>query len=520
MVRRFAFTPVQQFLRRWGGRREAGRLDGGIRQTVWRFASRAPDLGTGGFMKSSAVGTGVEDGLIDAPGAPTAPLPLPGRRGLRDIIRGLAAYWRDPFQFFVDLRSEAGDITRLWNPRFPLVVVYHPEMVEHILVRNARNYTKDFYLRQWKEVFGEGLLTAEGEHWKKERRLLQPTFNKDRIEAYSARMRVLARETFGRWHSGETRDVSGEMMGLTLRIVVDTLFGRQVDSGVVDRVARAFAVCSRYFTFTGGVIGSYFRRLPLPIRLRYVRAVKEFDAIIGGIIEQRGREGGSRDDMLGMLLDLRDEDGSQMSNQQLRDEIMTMFLAGHETTALTLAYSLWLFAGDRAAQERAALDAGYLKQFILESMRLYPPAWALLREATADDVVGGHQIPARSNVVIPTWAIHRDPRFYPEPLEFRPERWTPEFQKSLPRAAYLPFGFGARMCIGYTFAMSEAQILLAEALRQCRFTRADETRLKFDASITMRPRGPVRLRVARENRSDERRPGAAARRIDDAVEQV
>jgi cytochrome P450 len=426
--------------------------------------------------------------------------PLPGPRGFLPTLRGIIAYDRDPFQFFLDLRAQFGDVMRVWNPGFPLAIVFHPDMVEHVLVKNGRNYTKDAFLRKWKEIFGEGLLTAEGEHWKKERRLMQPTFNRERLETYSAAMQALAAQTYDGWRSGEVRDVSADVMALTLRIVVRTLFGADLEPGVEARVARAFGVCSHYFIYTGQVPGSLMGRFPVPIRLRYVRAVRELDRIIADLVAQRRQRTaaaeGEGDDLLGMLLALRDEDGAAMSDRQLRDEIMTLFLAGHETTALAVVYSLWLFAQRPEAQERAAGgDVAYLKQFMQESLRLYPPAWALMREAAGDDVVGGYHLAAGTNVMIPSWAIHRDPRFYPEPLEFRPERWTPEFAKALPRAAFLPFGYGARMCIGMSFAMSELQILLAEALRRFRFRLVDQGPMRSMGSITMRPKRNVRLAI-------------------------
>jgi cytochrome P450 len=426
----------------------------------------------------------------------TMAAPLPGPRGPVAAVRGISAYGRDPFQFFVDLRESHGDIMRIWNPGFPLAVIYHPEMVEHVLVRNARNYHKDAYLRQWKEVFGEGLLTAEGEHWRRERRLLQPMFARERLDVYAARMRALAADAFDGWKAGEVRAVNRDVMALTLRIVVDTLFGAETDAATEARVAAAFGACSRYFVFTGEPLGSWLSRFPFPVRRRYVRAVRELDDIIGGIIAERRQQPG-RGDLLGLLLEVRDEDGSAMTDEQLRDEIMTMFLAGHETTSLAVTYTLHLFSRHPESQERVrAGDAEHLERFIKESMRLYPPAWTLVREAIGDDTIAGFRVPAGTNLVIPTWAIHRDPRFFPEPLQFSPDRWTAEWTRALPRAAYLPFGAGARMCIGFQFAMSEIQILLSEALSRFRFSPADDAPLEFEASITMRPRNDVRLSLS------------------------
>jgi len=445
-------------------------------------------------------------------------LPLkhpPGPSGFWQKLRNIFAYNHNPFFFFEELRAKYGDFVLNRAMGFDFYIMYNPELIEHVLVRNAKNYIKDPFLTNWKDIFGDGLLTAEGEAWKRERRMTQPAFHRDRMPAYAGMMVQSTLETTKRWRSTGTKTVAinREMMALTLDVVVRTLFGVQMTPGTEKRVAQAFDICGRYFEFTKEPLGYHLSKYPSLPRYRYRKAVTELDAILGDILTERRKLPLDRGDLLGILLATRDEDGSAMSDKQLRDELMTLFLAGHETTALALTYSIYLLCTHPESQRKVAEEIKhafkgkpvnwsgleqltYTKQVVQEALRLYPPAWVLAREASEDDQVHGYPIRKGAHAVVPTWAIHRDARFYEQPSYFKPERWTSEFQKTLPRAAYIPFGFGPRMCIGSMFAMIEAQLVLATIVQNFELTLADPTqKLSLQGSITARPRHNVMVQL-------------------------
>jgi len=445
-------------------------------------------------------------------------------------------YQKDPFGFFVWMRENYGDISRDASSGFPLIQIYSPEAIEQVLVRNAKNYHKDRILKSWDLVFGEGLLVTEGDHWKRDRRVIQPAFSRARLAEYEGLMQRHAERVSGsvKWGSGQSLNVLEEMTELTLRIALDSLFGEEANAEVAKQdmrdVSKALKDLADWFEFSSGAFMALtllLPRFPFPGKIRYERAVTRLDSILNRIIERKRQEfqksGAASKDLLGALISASDLEAGQatvFTDRQVRDHALTFFLAGHETTSLALTYILRLLAlhPDVQNQLRAALQecvsskgatgetanaqrlsqleqCELLDQVIDEAMRLFPPAAVTAREAVGDDLISGYRVPAGTTVVIPTWAIHRDPRYFGQDVEvFRPGRWTPEFRKALPRAVYLPFGFGPRMCIGFAFAIQEMKLILAELLLKHEFSvTSGEQTLRLQSSVTMRPRDPVLL---------------------------
>jgi cytochrome P450 len=416
----------------------------------------------------------------------------------------------NPLEYFTGIAREYGDIAGLRILNFKTIFINHPDLIEEVLVANARMYTKGRVLRANRHVFGEGLLTSEGDFWLRQRRLSQPAFHRERIASYAATMVEYAQRIMDGWRSGEERDVHREMLRLTLQIVGKTLFDADVERDAQE-VGKSLELLLE--------IGANFRRtifvphwLPTPANLRVKREVAQIEKIIYRIIAERRASGRDAGDLLSMLLAAQDEDGSRMTDKQLRDETITLFLAGHETTASTLSWTWWLLAqnpaaeaklheeldtvlGDRAPTLDDLPKLVYAGHVITESLRLYSPAWGLARLAVEDHEIAGYPVTKGMGVTMAQWVVHRDPRWYDEPEEFRPERWENDLLKRLPRFAYFPFGGGPRQCIGNTFALMEATLILATIARKFRLRLAANHPVVPLASITLRPRHGVRVRL-------------------------
>ena len=456
---------------------------------------------------------GATTGKIGAAHVP-APAYRPPGPSPRPVIGNLAEFGRDPLGFLTECAREHGDIAGVRLAGWPAWVISHPDLAEQVFVTHSRSFVKHrFFFRHVDTLFGDGLLTAEGESWLRHRRLAAPAFHHDRIAGYAGEMVALAEETAARWRDRETLDVHHEMMQLTLRIVVRTLFAIEAPRDVAA-LGAAFDVAVKE-------IAARFRRpfripdaVPTPGNIRYRRAVSRLDAFIRGIIAERRTDGADRGDLLSMLIAARDEDGSAMSDRHLRDEAVTLFLAGHETTALALSWTWMLLslhpeADARLAGELRTVLGGrapafadlprlrYTQAVVEESLRLYPPAWVIGRQATAPVTIGGHVLPAGTTVFISPWVLHRDARYFDRPGEFRPERWLDaEARSRLPRYAYIPFGGGPRVCIGNAFAMTEATLLLASLARRFRPTLRDGRAVPPFPTITLRPSEAVWMTLA------------------------
>jgi cytochrome P450 len=396
----------------------------------------------------------------------------------------------------------------------------HPDYVRDVLVTNNARFKKGRALQRAKRLLGEGLLTSEGEFHRRQRRLAQPAFHKQRVAAYGRVMVEYAEGVSARWRDRQELDISEEMMRLTLAVVGKTLFDADVESDA-DEVGAALTEVMNLFGYLMLPFSELLEKLPLPPRRRFLRARARLDAVIYRIIEERRREGRDRGDLLSTLLDAVDEegDGTGMTNEQLRDEVMTIFLAGHETTANALTWAWYLLAQNPEAEGRlhAELDevlAGgrapapedvpalrYTEMVVAETMRLYPPAWTLGRLALEDYEVGGYIIPRGSLVLVSQYVIQRDPRFWPDPERFDPERWTPEAKAARPQFAYFPFGGGPRRCVGEGFAWSEAVLILATLARRWRAHVIPGRAVEARPRITLRPGpGGVPMRI------EERKP--------------
>lgn len=389
----------------------------------------------------------------------------------------LLSFFADPLGTVAGRFARYGDIYHVPDDGRGLYVVRHPEHAREVLVTHAAQYSKAHTaFERLERVLGKGLLTTDGATWQRQRRLVQPSFAQARLRGYAAVMVEEAQRTLAGWRDGETRDLSREMMELTLRVVARTLFGHDA-SGDVGAVARAM----KDFQATVALPDPLPQWFPSPPRRRLQRAVTALDGIIHPMIARR-RAAPAPDgpaDLLQMLLSAVDSegDGGGLSLDEVRDQLVTLFLAGHETTSHALTWTLYLLSQhpDAQATLHRELDAlggraptfddldalPYTEQVIKEAMRLYPPAYMVARRAAEDTEIGGYSVPRGSEVAVWIYMTHRDPRWYPSHASFRPERFAPGEEERLPRFAYLPFGAGPRACIGRSFAMIEARLLLA-----------------------------------------------------------
>jgi cytochrome P450 len=400
-------------------------------------------------------------------------------------LRTLLVYGpgRNPLAFFQDLAKTYGDLAYVRTAGEHLFLVSDPRQVRDIFVTHQHKFMKGRGLDRAKRLLGEGLLTSEGAAHVRQRRLMQPAFHRDRIASYASVMTEYADRLRHGWTDGATVDASQEMNRLALAIVGKTLFDADVESQAKE-VGTALTEVMESFWMMMLPFVDLLERLPIPAIRRSRAARARLDAIIYRMIAERRQAPGDRGDLLSMLLMAQDEEqsGRGMSDQQVRDEAMTIFLAGHETTANALAWTWYLLSQnpdaeramheeiDRVLHGRVPTIADlaslpYVEKVVTESMRLYPPAWIIGRRALEDYPIGGYVLPARSIVVVSPYLIQRDARYFAEPDRFVPDRWTPEFKSSLPPFAYFPFGGGARRCIGESFAWMEL-VLVASTIAQ------------------------------------------------------
>jgi cytochrome P450 len=418
----------------------------------------------------------------------------------------------DPLAFLMDASRRHGDTLAFRIGPVQTVLLRHPDAIKHVLVDNSQNFDKHTrgydVLRQF---LGNGLLTSGGDFWRRQRRIAQPAFHRKRIAGFADVMVAHTLDMLRRWDDvaalGHTVDLAHEMMSLTLRIVGKTMLSTDVlDSA--DEVGNAVTVLNEW---ADAAIDSLLPlSLPTPGTRRAREASRRLDRVIGDIVARR-RAGEQAEDLLAMLMEAKDaETGESMTDKQLRDEVMTMFLAGHETTANALAWTFYLLSThpDVERRVRAELDAAlagtpptmadlprlpYLLQVIKEAMRLYPPAWMIDRNTVADDEIGGYRIRRGTLVLISPYVTHRHPGMWPNPEGFDPERFTPEAEESRPRYAYFPFGGGPRQCIGNAFAMMEAQLIVATVLQRFRPWLVPGHPVAPQTLITLRPRWGLRM---------------------------
>lgn len=420
----------------------------------------------------------------------------------RLLSGAMTEYGADPVASVRRWRDAHGDFVPIRFGPFRAHMAYGPAEIEEILVDRAADFRKSFGTRMLIPLLGRGLLTAEGDEWLRHRRLASPAFHRERVEGYGRTMARYAQEQVDSWTDGEAVDLHDEMTALTLRIVARTLFDTDVTSRI-EEVARIGTWIQDFYYLRFASLRFLIPTwLPTPGNRRLAAATRRLDEVVYRMIRER-RPGEDRGDLLSMLLLARDEHGVGMPERQVRDEVMTLLLAGHETTALALSWAFLLLdrspdarrqleaelagvLGDRPASPADVPALPYAQAVINETLRLYPPAYVTGREAVRDTTIGGVRIPKRHIVLISMYTTHRDPRFFSEPDTFRPERWLDGLEKRLPRGAFIPFGMGSRKCIGASFAMMETALLLATIARRWRFEMAPEE-IGTQPSITLRP---------------------------------
>jgi cytochrome P450 len=445
----------------------------------------------------------------------TQPKLPPGPSGRLTAPLRFLDYARDPLGYLTRMARKYGDVVLFANGPMPFFMFSHPDQIEEILRREHRVFKKDVYMEALRPLLGNGLLSSEGEEWRRARAMAQPAFQAKQIQQYAATMVEYTERMIAGWTPGETRNVHADMMRLTSQIVTKTLF----DADVEDAEGSIGKNLEAAMMFYANPLSMFpkWRHVPTPTNLRFRRTLRLLDELIFTMIRERRAEGpGDRSDLLSRLLSAQDEQGRKMSDTELRDELLTLFLAGHETTALTLTYTFYLLAtnSDCEADLHAEIDRvlgerppevadvpalGYAENVIKESMRLYPPAWTTGREATEDVQIGDYLLKKGTNVLMAQWVVHRDPRFWPEADRFLPGRWDDEQTKQLPRCAYFPFGDGPRVCIGNNFAMMEAVLLMTTIAQRFRLELVPGQTLRLVPSVTMRPRDGVKVVVRKRS---------------------
>lgn len=427
-----------------------------------------------------------------------------------------------PLPFFTKLAA-MGKISSFRAYWLRVYCLNHPDAIKQVFVDNAQNYWKGRFVRFLYPLLGQGLLTSEGDYWKRNRRLAQPAFHRDRLGMLVQQMAAGTTQMLDRWESsaeGASINLLPEMMGLTMSIVARTLFSADV-TGNVKEVGGALSLGIEETNRRVLALNPFLSVLPTQRNREFKNAVETLNGVMMRIIEQH-REAGLSSDLLSMLMEARDtETGEGLSDRQLRDECMTLFLAGHETTAVGLTW-LWSLLtkhpevewrlrkeisevlGDRTPTPTDLPKLKYTQMVWDETLRLYPPAWLVARESYAPDVIDGYPIPAKATLVVCSYALHRSPQFWDEPDRFDPERFSPDRNQGRPRHAYIPFGAGQRMCIGNNFANMEAQVIIPMMLQRFRIQVLDATNLEPEPLITLRPKGGVLARLYRPDRGETR----------------
>jgi cytochrome P450 len=412
---------------------------------------------------------------------------------------------------------EFGDVVLYHFFHVPIVMISDPDAIEAVLVRNASNFLKSRDYAAIASFLGKGLLTSEGAFWQSQRQLIQPAFRHENIAKYAEIMSDSASTLLSHWHDGEVRDIHQEMGELTLDVVAKSLFGSKVthDSRFIG---TEIATVMERFMSQAALSFLLPEGLPLPKGPRLLRSRYRLGKVIQSIIHDRRANPTDSNDLLQTLLAAQDEHGTRMTDAQLQDEIMTLFMAGHETTANALTWAWMLLAQNPVAEKQLHAELTtvlggqppaladlprlpYTEMVIKESMRLFPPAWGIGRRAINDCEVKGHRIPAGTNVFLMQWITHRDARYFPNPERFDPERWRddPIRRGRIPRFAYFPFGGGPRVCVGAGFAMMEATLLLATIAQRYSFSLAPHTKVTPFFSITLRPKGGLAMRLSRHS---------------------
>jgi cytochrome P450 len=436
------------------------------------------------------------------------------------VLGTLRDFARDRLGFLSEM-ARKGDVVSFKVGWRLFHLVASPEGVQRVLVDNYPNYTKETRGQDLlRTVLGDGLVTSEGDAWRRQRRLAQPAFHKDRLATFVPIMTRSAREMLATWKDGETRDVSAELSKLTLTAVGRALMSSELADSATD-VGQALTLVLREIAARTISIVDLFlgTRVPTPRNRRFNSAIASLDRVVEATIAERRRDPGQHQDLLSLLMTARDEETQLgMSDRLLRDQVITMILAGHETTSNALAWTLLLLSKHPAVarQARAEVESvlgdrepeladlgrlEYVRAVVEESMRLYPPVWTLARNVLHDDVISGYDVPGGSYVFVSPWVTHRHPDVWDNPEGFDPERFLGHSSGERARYAYFPFGGGARQCIGNTFALTEAQVILAMILQRFRLDLMPGQRIEPEPLATLRPKYGMEMRIkARKER--------------------
>lgn len=447
-------------------------------------------------------------------------LDLPGPAG-EPFLGNIRAFVRNPLKFFEMLARDYGDMSRIRYAGTEAALLAHPDQVREVLVTQHKAMRKGPGLQRLRPLLGNSLLIADHEDHRRLRRLSQPAFSKQNLEAYDRHVTEEARRIESDWRDGMHLDMSEAMMTLTLRIVARALLGTDMKESVpavAETLDAALALWQKGFN----PITRLYHLFPTARRRRFVAAKAKMDRIIDSLVESHRLGEGSDDNLLGMLVAARDEEsGQRLNDRELRNEVVTMMMAGHETTAnaLTWTWSLLSDHPDVETEMHAEIDATigdripttadlenlpYTRHVFTESMRLYPPAWSTSRTTLEDIELDGHPIPKGTLLFVSQWICHRDPRWFEDPDAFRPERWENGWQPH--RGAYFPFGGGPRQCIGERFAWMEGILLLAYLGRRWRFRREPSHRVIPYAVVTLRPKDGMPMRVSARDRGRAEEP--------------
>ena len=437
----------------------------------------------------------------------------PLRAGL-PIVGVLPQFRKNPPKFLQSLSRDHGDLVHFRLGPQHVYLVSNPDWIKDILVTNQSNFTKSRFLERAKVLLGEGLLTSEGEFHRRQHRLVQPAFHRDRLLGYASAMVDCTAHTREQWSNGAQLDMSREMMRLTLSVVAKTLFSADVTSEA-DEIGNALTQVMILFDMVLMPFSEWIERLPLPSVRRFEKASDFLDKTIYGIIAERRASKEDKGDLLSMLLLAQDEDGvTGMSDKQIRDEALTLFLAGHETTANALMWAWYLLSQNPSAAEKFYDEVDrvlegrlptfddlprlkYTEGVFAESMRLYPPAWVIGRRAKTDYAIGQYTVPARSILMMSPWVVQRDPRWFSSPDQFRLERSV--LPDDRPKFSYFPFGGGMRVCIGERFAWMEGVLLLATVAQRWRFKLVPGHPVATAALITLRAKHGMKMVAERRD---------------------
>lgn len=423
---------------------------------------------------------------------------------------------RNSLRFLTEAVRRYGDVVLLRMGPKKVYLLSHPDHIAHVLQDNHRNYRKGELVERVKPFLGEGLATSDGELWRSQRHLTQPAFHRQQVARLAAVVTDATAEMLERWQNivspKEPLNILKEMMQLTGEIIVRAMFGSSIGP-TVRALTDDFGVATEYILRRILALTDWGARVPTPRRRRFRLALQRLDKVVWSIIEERRRDTEDRADLLSMLLLARDaETGRQMTDRQLRDEVMTMFFAGHETTGLALTWTWYLLAEHLEAGEQLRWEVAnvlgnrgptfedlpnlpYTRMVIQEAMRLYPPSWIISRAPLADDEIAGYRIPAGATVFLSQYVTHRHPQFWERPEEFDPERFSPRHTEGRPRYAYFPFSGGPRQCIGEQFAMMEAQLVVAKVAQRCTLALVPGQCVEMEPLLTLRPRGSLQMFV-------------------------